>query len=264
MTAQEAYKYAKRAIQSEEAGTEARLIIETLAGRGSYFLQRELPKELETRLNEILYRRLTGEPLQYILGTWEFMGLEFAVSPVALIPRQDTETLAEAALALIRDRGYTTALDICTGTGCIGISIAKLAKIGVTIGDISDACVSLAQYNAKKNGVRVNTAVSDLFRGIEGAFDIITANPPYIAKSEMAALPIEVRHEPELALYGGEDGLDIYRRIAETYAEHLNPGGALLLEIGASQAGAVKEIFGGGRVLNDLNGLDRVVVIDEG
>ena len=223
------------------------------------------PGKYSDSLNELAKRRLSGEPLQYLLGEWEFMGLPFIVEPSALIPRQDTETLAETAIKLIKERGYKSALDICTGTGCIAVSIKKLGGLKrVAASDISPDCTALAKRNAELNMVDIELSVRDLFAG-HGSFDIITANPPYINKEDMAALQREVRHEPALALYGGEDGLDFYRRIASDWHAHINPGGAMLLEAGMGEAGAVADMFSGfkTRIIKDLCGVERVVVVYE-
>ena len=197
------------------------------------------PGEYEKMLGEMLARRLAGEPLQYILGEWELMGLPFRVDARALIPRQDTETLVEAALGLIKERGYRTVLDLCCGTGCIGISLAALSGAAVTLADISADALALARENAEKNGVCARVTETNLFSNIKRSFDLIACNPPYLSDADMAALQREVRFEPALALYGGADGLDFYRRIRTEYAAHLNPGGALLLEVGFGQAAAV-------------------------
>ena len=220
------------------------------------------PGEYEKMLGEMLARRLAGEPLQYILGEWELMGLPFRVDARALIPRQDTETLVEAALGLIKERGYRTVLDLCCGTGCIGINLAALSGAAVTLADISVDALALARENAEKNGVCARVMETDLFSNITGSFDLIACNPPYLSDADMAALQREVRFEPALALYGGEDGLDFYRRIRTEYAAHLNQRGALLLEVGFGQAAAVCALFGeNAYVLRDLCGVERVVAV---
>ena len=225
--------------------------------------ERELDAAALDSLNKLAERRLSGEPLQYVLGSWEFMGLTFIVRPCALIPRQDTETLVEAALELIGERGYRTALDICTGTGCIAISLRRFGGLErVSASDISAECAELAEENAKLNDAEVDISVRDLFEG-HGRYDIITANPPYINKKDMEALQPEVRREPRLALYGGEDGLDFYRRIAADWRAHITPGGAMLLEVGAGQADEVRKMFSGlaTETVRDLCGIERVVIV---
>ena len=223
----------------------------------------DLTPEARERLEEMIQRRLQGEPLQYILGEWEFMGLPFAVRPCALIPRPETENLCEEALTLIRQKKYKTALDLCSGTGCIGITLGKLAGVRVTCADIDPDCVELGRENARSNGVDITFACGDLFRAVEKEkYDLICCNPPYLSETDMGDLQREVRFEPELALYGGRDGMDFYRRIALSFREHLLPGGTLLLEIGAAQE-KVAEFFSGAVVLKDYAGLPRIIKVEE-
>ena len=268
-TLREALRAAQAAlapVAGEEAAREARLFFcHALGWDMARLLSRQsdiFPGEYEKMLEEMLARRLAGEPLQYILGEWELMGLPFRVDARALIPRQDTETLVEAALGLIKERGYRTVLDLCCGTGCIGISLAALSGAAVTLADISVDALALARENAEKNGVCARVMETDLFSNITGSFDLIACNPPYLSDADMAALQREVRFEPALALYGGEDGLDFYRRIRTEYAAHLNQRGALLLEVGFGQAAAVCALFGeNAYVLRDLCGVERVVAV---
>ena len=221
-----------------------------------------LTEDQQGRLEDGIRRRQQGEPLQYILGEWEFMGLPFLVEPGVLIPRQDTEVLCEEAVRLIKERGYKTALDLCCGTGCIGISVAKDTGIAVMLGDISRECLDISRKNAEKNGVAVRVKETDLFSAFNGrSFDLILCNPPYLNAEEMESLQTEVRYEPELALYGGRDGLDVYRRLAAEYESHLNPGGTMLLEIGYRQWEEIKELFPGAGLIKDLAGNPRVVEI---
>lgn len=175
-------------------------------------------------LGEMLARRLAGEPLQYILGEWELMGLPFRVDARALIPRQDTEMLVEAALGLIKERGYRTVLDLCCGTGCIGISLAALSGAAVTLADISADALALARENAEKNGVCARMTETNLFSNIKRSFDLIACNPPYLSDADMAALQREVRFEPALALYGGADGLDFTAASARSMRRTSTPG----------------------------------------
>ena len=268
-TIREALRAAQAAlapVAGEEAAREARLFFcHALGWDMARLLSRQsdiFPGEYEKMLEEMLARRLAGEPLQYILGEWELMGLPFRVDARALIPRQDTETLVEAALGLIKERGYRTVLDLCCGTCCIGISLAALSGAAVTLADISVDALALARENAEKNGVCARVMETDLFSNITGSFDLIACNPPYLSDADMAALQREVRFEPALALYGGEDGLDFYRRIRTEYAAHLNQRGALLLEVGFGQAAAVCALFGeNAYVLRDLCGVERVVAV---
>lgn len=194
------------------------------------------------RYDALLLRRQTREPLQYIEGEAAFMGLSFRVAPGVLIPRQDTEILCEEALA--RMKPGARVLDIGTGSGALAVSLAKLGREAqVTAVDISDAALSIARDNARRLGAQVRFLQSDCFAAVAGeTFDMIVSNPPYISREEMETLMPEVRSEPELALAGGEDGLDFYRRIAREAPEHLAEGGCLLFEIGWKQRDAVSEL----------------------
>ena len=235
---------ALRPAAGEEAEIEARFLLEASPD--------------ETWLRQAVARRLNGEPLQYILGEWAFMGLPFLVRPGALIPRQDTETLCEAALGWLKNRPGAAVLDLCCGTGCIGVSLAKLGGAKVAFGDISPDALALAKRNAQKNGVEAAFYESDLFADVPGVYDLIACNPPYLNAEELESCQRELRFEPALALYGGADGLDFYRRIAAQWEAHVRPGGLLLLEIGYAQGEAVRELFPGATILKDIRGLDRV------
>ena len=255
-------------VAGEEAAQQAKLIVSTVIGVEPSALTVhswvQADEEQIAIVGDLLERRLTGEPLQYILGEWSFMGLPFYVDERALIPRQDTELLCETALKWIAERGYESCLDLCTGSGCVAIAIAKLGKIAVTATDISRDALSLAQENAELNEVEITRKLSDLFTDVSGTYDLITCNPPYLSRADMEALQKEVSFEPELALFGGEDGLDFYRSIAKTYREYLNKDGVLLLEIGNTQANAVAALFDAKTsILRDLGGNDRVLVVEQ-
>lgn len=245
---------------TEEHEAEARIIISDLTALPIGRINMEAPPlsaALKESIDGIAKRRAQGEPLQYILGKWEFMGLPFYTRPCALIPRQDTETLCEEALSI----GGKTLLDLCCGTGCIGVSLAKLGGFEVTFGDISPDCLGLARENAALNGVAGSFVLTDMFGNISGSYDMICVNPPYIPTSELASLQAEVKREPVLALDGGADGLDFYRRIARDYATHLSPGGALLMEVGAGQAEDVAAMFPNARRIEDICCIERVVAV---
>ena len=226
---------------------------------------RELSAQEETRLDALLARRLHGEPVQYVLNSAWFMGLEFFVDARVLIPRQDTETLCEAALACLRGAQAPRVLDLCAGSGAIGLSLAKLyAPARATLADVSAGACAVMEENRRRLGVKAEIVCGDLFQPVRGReFDLIVCNPPYIRSEELASLQAEVQKEPRLALDGGADGLDFYRRIAGEYQNFLAPGGTLMLEIGYDEAESVRALFGGGNVLRDLGGRDRVVVIQE-
>lgn len=209
--------------------------------------------------------RLRHVPLQHIIGHIGFMGLDFKVSRDVLIPRQDTETLVETVLDRERDPGISI-LDLCTGSGCIAVSLKKLGSYSrVAASDLSDKAIGLAMRNASINDTEIRLIKSDLFNDINGCFDVIVSNPPYIPAEEIETLSPEVRdHDPRMALDGGEDGLDIYRRIVSECGDVLNAGGRLYMEIGFDQAAAVgglmeKAGFRDIEVVKDLAGKDRVI-----
>ncbi len=254
-------------VAGEEAGQQAGLLIAHVLGcePGALPSHRNEALDLvqQAQLNDMLERRRRREPLQYLLGEWGFMGLSFWVTPHALIPRQDTETLCELGIKMAREKGYCTALDLCCGTGCVGIALAKWAGLAVTAADISLGCVELTQRNARRNKVELQSLQSNWFAGISQSYDLIVCNPPYLSQTDMQTLQPELVYEPSLALDGGQDGLDAYRCIAAGYETHLNPGGMLLLEVGSGQAEAVQALFGGGYSVDDLAGIPRVVCLEK-
>ena len=235
---------------------------------------------------KLVGQRASRVPLQHITGRQEFMGLPFKVNDKVLIPRQDTETLVEDAIELmnkgtLRGQAYTDSLtrgadvlDLCCGSGAIGISLAKLARgAKVICSDISEEAIKIAQQNAQLNNCRSvkfeKSDVFDVFRRKTGnkKFNLIISNPPYVETGVIQSLQPEVRdHEPAMALDGGDDGLDFYRIIAQQAADHLKKDGVLMLEIGFDQKEAVKELlretarFEKIIGLTDLTGKDRIVV----
>ncbi|MBJ6724857.1 peptide chain release factor N(5)-glutamine methyltransferase [Geomesophilobacter sediminis] len=219
-----------------------------------------------TAYRSMVARRAKREPLQYILGTQEFMGLEFRVTPSVLIPRYDTEVLVNEAVQRAPKTGAI--LDIGTGSGCVAISLAHLLpEARVTTVDVSPGAIEVARENAEKNGATVEFCEGSLFAPCAGRrFDMIVSNPPYIRKDELATLQPEVRDfEPMGALDGGADGLDFYRTIVAQAPAHLVDGGWLLFEVGAGQAPDVlgllqKGGFGDSSfTAADPAGIDRVV-----
>lgn len=225
----------------------------------------EADTEAENKIFEMLKRRLSGEPLQYILGECGFMSLDFYVGEGVLIPRSDTETLAEA---VINSGMSGSVLDICSGSGCIGISLAYYIKdANVTLLDISGDAVELSKKNIARHGLedRVKTVKMDVLTHCpEYKYDIVVSNPPYIERDEIPYLMREVRdYEPHIALDGGKDGLDFYRRIARISPDILKAGGLMALEIGYNQGENVKKLlerdFDDVTVIKDLCGNDRVV-----
>lgn len=225
----------------------------------------EINEEAKERAEEMLTRRKSGEPLQYILGECEFMSLDFYVERGVLIPRSDTETLAETVLDMIGKR--KSVIDICSGSGCIGISLANYNKdITVTLADISDKALEVSARNIGRHNLteRVKTVKLDILKEYpEGKYDVLISNPPYIESSVIQDLMTEVRDfEPRLALDGGEDGLTFYRRIADIAPKILNKGGIIALEIGYNQGNDVKALlerdFFNVQIIKDLCGNDRV------
>ncbi|MGI5947338.1 MAG: peptide chain release factor N(5)-glutamine methyltransferase [Lachnospiraceae bacterium] len=245
-----------------------------------FLIKKNEPADKETaeRFFELIEQRGQRIPLQHILGTQEFMGLEFIVSPDVLIPRQDTETLTERVLADQKDEKLSGGdlLDMCTGSGCIGLSLAVMGNFQTVLAaDISKKALAVAEKNAarllpehvrREKGLDVHLLESDLFQNIPSGrkFDVIVSNPPYIPSQVIKELEPEVRdHEPRLALDGTEDGLEFYRRLAAESGSFLNPGGRIYLEIGYDQGPAVRELleragFIETEIIKDIPGLDRV------
>ncbi len=213
----------------------------------------------------LLARLMAGEPLQYLLGTQDFMGFEFAVDARVLIPRLDTEVLCGLALEHIPESSASNVLDVGTGSGALAVSIALLRPLAaVTALDISADALAVAQENARRHKAKVRFVQSDFFAKIPGeCFEVIVSNPPYIERGALESLPANVRREPLLALDGGDDGLNAYRLLAREAAAHLLPGGRLLVEVGAGQAVAVAALFQSGigpaETHCDLQGVRRIV-----
>ena len=247
---------------------DALLLLQSVCGidRARYYAcaGEELP-DADLYLEKVLLR--AGRiPLQQITGEQYFCGLKFIVTEDVLCPRPETELLVEEALKKMKEGGRF--LDLCTGSGCIAVSLLCLGKDLTGCGcDLSAAALRIASENAKLHGVtdRLELLQGDLFDAVCGTYDMIVSNPPYIAAGKIDTLMEEVKdHEPRMALDGGMDGLDFYRRILKDAAVHLNPKGWLLMEIGYDQADAVRSMFDEDRyeqvrVLKDLAGLDRVV-----
>lgn len=266
-----ALRYGKKYLadrQIENSGGDAWYLMEYVWGidRNYYFLHSDdiIEQKDEERYRDLLQKRGSHIPLQHLTGTCDFMGLTFQVNDQVLIPRQDTETLVESALSRLKEGDR--ALDLCTGSGCIILSLEKLGPGIRGLGaDISAAALAVAKRNRDSLGLESDFCRSDLFEGIEGVFDMIVSNPPYIASGKIPGLMEEVRgFEPLLALDGGADGLDFYRRIIKDARDFLKPGGWLGLEIGYDQREAVEELlrrqgFIRTETLQDLAGLDRTV-----
>lgn len=298
--------------EHDEAALDVWYLMEEISGydRAAWFLHSEetMPAEKEAVFFEQCGRLLANEPVSYILGWREFMGLRFHVNRAVLIPRQDTELLAEEAIRIAghaaeglnrigdsictgtereeeqeikeanggdrykenRKTEQYRILDLCTGSGCIAVSVKKFLenygdKIRVDASDISEAALQVAEKNAAENGTEVHFMKSNMFEEISGKYNMIVSNPPYIPKEQIDGLDKKViSYEPYNALYGGKDGLDFYRRIAADAGRYLKPGGSLLLEIGFDQGETVPELLKANgftqiEVRKDYNHLDRVV-----
>lgn len=271
MTILEAVQKAKKCLEEHQVPDyeiDALLLLQSVCGidRARYYAcaGEELP-DADLYLEKVLLR--AGRiPLQQITGEQYFCGLKFIVTEDVLCPRPETELLVEEALKKMKEGGRF--LDLCTGSGCIAVSLLCLGKDLTGCGcDLSAAALRIASENAKLHGVtdRLELLQGDLFDAVCGTYDMIVSNPPYIAAGKIDTLMEEVKdHEPRMALDGGMDGLDFYRRILKDAAVHLNPKGWLLMEIGYDQADAVRSMFDEDRyeqvrVLKDLAGLDRVV-----
>uniref|UniRef100_UPI004024E569 peptide chain release factor N(5)-glutamine methyltransferase n=1 Tax=Butyribacter sp. TaxID=2822465 RepID=UPI004024E569 len=233
--------------------------------RAAFFLHGEEPMAEPDmiRYRDLVTKRGERIPLQHLTGEQEFMGLDFHVNEHVLIPRQDTECLVERVLPYVDGKRV---LDVCTGSGCIAIAIAKLGKPFIVHGvDISEEALAVARQNATELNASVELFAGDLMTKMDGQYDVIVSNPPYIPPSVIEGLMPEVRlHEPMLALDGGQDGLEFYRRIARQAVTRLAPNGRLFLEIGCEQAAAVAEIlqkqgYREVQVFQDLAGKDRIV-----
>jgi len=251
----------------EEAAQTARLLLCHLLNFNftDYVLAREdLLSPLDAaRYEDLLTRRASGVPLQYLTREQNFCGLSLYVDERVLIPRQDTECLVEEVL---RDGAGGDLLDLCTGSGCIPLALLKHGNFSCALGaDISVEALAVAEINRARTGLALSLRQSDLFAEIPERFDVITANPPYIESAEIETLSVEVRdHEPRLALDGAADGLAFYRRLAAESGAHLKPGGRLYLEIGMSQGAAVASLlkaaaFSDIQIIRDLAGRDRIV-----
>ena len=284
MTVRELYRRLRDRLEpiGDSAAFEAGCLLErtTGVGRGEMPLRGgdAVPEEQAAAALEATERRAAGEPLQYLLGEWDFLSLTLSVGKGVLIPRPDTELLCETAarwLSADRSSGRTenTAavriLDLCAGSGCVGLGIASLLPgAAVTAVEWSDEAMDYLRVNcARYPAFRVTPVKADALRDaarFEGGFDALVSNPPYIPSGDLAGLMPEVRREPRLALDGGEDGLRFYRVIAEQWTAKLRPGGLCAVEVGIGQAAAVAELFdrAGLRSVDcrrDIAGIDRVV-----
>ena len=279
------YQDTRRALleteNAQDAGVLARMLICHVSGKdhARFLADRDLyaGEDIVEGVEKGLKRLLAGEPIAYILGQWEFYGLPMLVSPKVLIPRDDTCAVAELAIkqALFLDKDPRI-LDLCCGTGCIGLAVASRVKDAkVTLADVSMEALAVAKENTALNKLtgRVRCVQADALKPafpFLGKFDLIVSNPPYITGQEMLELPVSVKDfEPHLALYGGEDGLDFYRAIAQNFAPALKPGGYLCFEFGMGQGDDVCQILteNGYTILDitrDYNSRERAVLAQYG
>lgn len=273
----QAYRQLKQALAylgPGEAEAEAREALEVLCNVSMQDLllapDEELPEAQILALQRLASGRKNGEPLAYLLKSRAFYGMRFAVSQAVLIPRQETELLVERCIEVIQKRKLNAALDLCTGSGCIAICLAKHTAAAVSASDISRNALAVAQGNAEKLGADVHFFESDLLEKAQGPYDLIVSNPPYISDAEYAEIDAGVReHEPALALRGGADGLTFYRLIAQQAPKYLAEGGQLALEIGCEQGEAVCRLlaeqgFDRIELAKDYAGLDRMVFAEKG
>jgi len=211
-------------------------------------------------------KRLRGEPLQYLLHEWEFYSLTFKVGAGVLIPRADTEILVDIALKFLKAQKSADVVDLCSGSGCVAVSIAKNAPAcHVTAIEKSPDAFEFLKKNIALNQVDIQPILGDITTDIDGTYDLVVSNPPYIKSSIIPTLQPEVQHEPSMALDGGEDGLFFYRTIAEKWSHHVKNNGKIMVEIGYDQSEEVCKIFESAgmsdiQTIKDYSGNDRVII----
>lgn len=260
----------------EAASLEARELICAASGKTREQFFRDLPLYapdfVQRKLEDLLLRRMQGEPVAYLVGEWEFYGLTLTVNPHVLIPRPDTEVLVDRAICLMQEAGEGgRILDLCTGSGCIGLAVASRVEVCRTVlVDVSPEAIQVCKQNIRRNNLngRVTCMLGDARHEPDPTlwdFDVIACNPPYIPTEEIKRLDSSVQdYEPHLALDGGVDGLDFYRDIASLWANSLRLGGAILFEVGIGQANVVKGVleesgYENIRIHRDHAGIPRVV-----
>ena len=268
-------RQALRAHGAAAATLEARELVCCACGKSREELIRDgalyAPPEVEERARDLLRRHLSGEPVAYLIGEWEFYGLPLDITEAVLVPRVDTEVLAAEAIDFVGGLEECRVLDLCAGSGCVGLAVAaNCPNARVLLGDISEAAVRICRQNIRRNQLtgRVSVMVMDAkeppARAL-GEFDCIVCNPPYIPRADIEKLDISVKNfEPHLALCGGEDGYDFYTAVIGLWKEALRPGGRLYFEVGIGQADTVLRMmrghgFGDVNVVQDSGRIPRVV-----
>lgn len=214
-------------------------------------------------------KRISGEPLQYILGEWSFMGFDFKVGRGVLIPRDDTEVVVNLCIDFLENRTDKKTVDLCSGSGAIAVALDKISGAKVTAVEIDETAFSYLETNVKENNSSVKPVMADALKicdtFADGGLDLIVSNPPYIKSADIETLQKEVRIEPRLALDGGEDGCDFYREIVSRWSRKLKKGGALAFELGEGQADAVKALmteqgFSDFKISLDFGGVQRAII----
>ena len=259
----------------QAATLEARELVCYAAGKTRQDLMRDarlyVPAAIEAQVHALVKRHLAGEPVAYLIGEWEFYGLPLDISEHVLIPRPDTEVLAEEAIKFVQTLGECRVLDLCAGSGCVGLAIASQApKARVVLGELSEGALRICRQNIRRNGLssQVVPLAMDVMAGPPahmGEFDCIVSNPPYIPRADIETLDVSVKdYEPHMALDGGEDGLDFYRTICQNWQDVMHVGTRLLFEVGIGQADDVLRLmrsagFGDLEVIDDPAGIPRVV-----
>ncbi len=253
-------------IQHEIDAVDVDFIISEVLGvsRTELPLINEITEEQNNEILKIVEKRLNNIPVEKIFNKAYFYGLEFKVNENVLSPRPETELLVETALKYINQNGYKSALDLCTGSGCVAISVKKNCDIEITASDISAKALQIAKENAKNNNVDIQFIRSDMFTNLEGKFDIILSNPPYIDTAEIEDLQTEVKdHDPRLALDGGEMGLKFYNIIHDNLRKYLNDNGMIIMEIGEDQKHLIISLFNDFNLIEsiqDYSSNDRILV----
>lgn len=275
MTIFEAYNSTKKQLEAaglEDYVFEAKQIIKHITGLSNteILMRYTTPLTLyqQNNLTAIIKQRIARYPLQYIFGSWGFYGRNYKVGPGVLTPRADTETVIDVALKYLKDKSAPEILDLCSGSGCIGITLAaECSSSRVTLVEKYQEALRYARENSLLNGTENVTCLQgDIYESVaaDKKYDLIVSNPPYIPADEMETVSPETKYEPETALYGGEDGLTFYRAITQNYNNSLKKGGMMIFEVGIGESEAVCKIleisgFENIGCENDLNGIQRVV-----